>query len=50
MHFHIQEKPYQCEVCKKTFNLKSVLNKHVLVHSGNKPYICEVCKKSFSQS
>jgi KRAB domain-containing zinc finger protein len=36
-------------VCDKTFNYKSSLKKHQLVHSGQRPYACDVCKSTFSK-
>ena len=47
---HKGEKPYECEICKKTFGTNSHLAKHKMIHTGFKPYECEVCKKAFISS
>ena len=47
---HLNEKPFQCQICLARFAHKSDAKKHLLIHSGVKPYICLTCKKSFSQS
>uniref|UniRef100_UPI0037E9A053 oocyte zinc finger protein XlCOF6.1-like n=1 Tax=Semicossyphus pulcher TaxID=241346 RepID=UPI0037E9A053 len=43
------ERPYTCSVCNKTFRIKSILTRHMKMHSGEKPYSCSVCGKSFIQ-
>lgn len=47
---HLNEKPFQCQICKRRFSQKSDARKHLHVHSGAKPFICLTCKKPFSQS
>ena len=47
---HKGEKPYECEICKKTFSVSSALAMHKRIHTGEKPYECEICKKTFSKS
>ena len=47
---HTDEKPYECEICNKTFNRSANLTKHQRVHTGEKPYECEICKKAFSNN
>ena len=46
---NLDEKPLECEVCKKSFLHKSTLTNHLRTHTGEKPFECEVCKKSFGR-
>ena len=39
---------HKCDLCEKTFQYKSHLNKHKDgVHTDTKVYICDICTKSF---
>ena len=40
---HSGEKPYECEICKKSF-----IESESLIHSCKKPKQCKVCKKRFN--
>uniref|UniRef100_A0A3Q1KBA6 C2H2-type domain-containing protein n=1 Tax=Anabas testudineus TaxID=64144 RepID=A0A3Q1KBA6_ANATE len=42
-------RPYTCSICNKNFRIKSVLARHMKMHTGDKPYSCSVCGKSFVQ-
>ncbi|CAG9122980.1 unnamed protein product [Plutella xylostella] len=46
---HVGDKPFVCEICKKTFNRSSDLNRHKLTHTAEKPFECDICKKGFKQ-
>ncbi|VVC99034.1 unnamed protein product, partial [Leptidea sinapis] len=37
---HVDQKPYSCNVCDKSFTHLSALNRHSAIHTGVKPYTC----------
>ncbi|XP_061725958.1 oocyte zinc finger protein XlCOF6-like isoform X1 [Cydia pomonella] len=41
-------KPVSCDICKRQFQFKHLLVKHMPRHTGIKPYACEVCNKRYS--
>ena len=41
----VQQKVYPCVSCKKTFNQRSYVRRHMKVH-GPTPFICQVCPNS----
>ncbi|XP_053146126.1 zinc finger protein 436-like isoform X2 [Hemicordylus capensis] len=47
---YLEEKPYKCPDCGKTFSQTSCLLAHERIHTGEKPYKCSDCGKSFSRS
>ena len=36
-------KKYMCPQCNKSFNIKSNLKTHILIHTGEKPHKCTMC-------
>ncbi|XP_009072362.1 PREDICTED: zinc finger protein 770 [Acanthisitta chloris] len=45
-----KKKTHTCESCNKTFQSRSKLERHFLIHTGQKPFKCSSCGKSFRQS
>ena len=43
------EKEQNCILCDKTFRNKSVLGRHMLIHTGEKPFECSFCDERFRQ-
>ncbi|CAD5113075.1 DgyrCDS2267 [Dimorphilus gyrociliatus] len=41
---------YICRVCKKTFQLQRLLNRHLKCHSHVKRYLCTFCGKGFNDT
>jgi len=49
MNKHSGEKPFKCEVpnCPKSFNHKTDLKRHSILHTTEKPHVCQQCGKGF---
>ena len=46
---HDDERPFECEVCQKTFVFRVTLNDHLVSHTDVKSHICPVCGKGYKQ-
>ncbi|KAL1395249.1 hypothetical protein pipiens_011388, partial [Culex pipiens pipiens] len=46
---HLGLRPYECELCQKTFSSKTILKNHMLVHVSDRPFSCEICGKTFAR-
>ncbi|ELU02819.1 hypothetical protein CAPTEDRAFT_137609 [Capitella teleta] len=44
---HLDEKPFTCQKCGKSFKLKKYLTDHELTHSEERRFGCEVCGAQF---
>jgi len=40
-------KPYECQICKRRYHKRRVLNEHYSFHMGKKLYQCKKCDKSY---
>ena len=38
---------FLCDFCDKTFDFKSLLERHVVKHTGETPFSCNKCGRSF---
>ena len=49
MKAHSDNRPFECDFCRKTYKDRGALSKHLLSHQDKKVQ-CEVCKKEFSNA
>lgn len=49
MKAHSDERPFECDFCRKSYKDRGALNKHLLTHQEKKVE-CEVCHRPFTNS
>lgn len=46
--FFTEKRPYNCEICNKSFKRLDQVGAHKVIHSEDKPYQCKLCGKGFA--
>lgn len=45
---HLEQRPFVCQVCSKSFISNSKLKQHLNIHTGERPYKCNYCSRDFT--
>ena len=48
VHMTDDKRPFQCDICKKGFVLRQLLDDHRNTHTGKKPHKCPECGQGFA--
>ena len=41
------DKPFECQICHRSYTTKSILLWHMKRHTGEKPHKCDLCPMRF---
>ncbi|UYV69251.1 ZNF236 [Cordylochernes scorpioides] len=44
---HVGDRPFQCELCRKSFFARDKLARHLMIHTQERPFSCSLCDKRF---
>lgn len=47
---HRNSRPYECQICHKTFIQNGSLVNHLKIHTNSKEFKCKICEKSFNRA
>ena len=49
VHEMVDERPYRCDLCNKTFREKAKIRRHTYIHIAEPRFACLLCDKKFHQ-
>ncbi|KAK3595889.1 hypothetical protein CHS0354_014720 [Potamilus streckersoni] len=45
--YHMDDRPYKCQLCPKAYKFEYQLKVHFRSHAGERPWVCEICGARF---
>ncbi|CAG0881135.1 unnamed protein product [Darwinula stevensoni] len=46
--YHLNEKPFKCDSCKRSFKRKDTLARHMVKHDSGRKFMCPLCGRYFA--